>query len=385
VTRLDPVTTVLCVLVFTDTFGYAVILPLLPFAAERFGASTVLVGVLFASYSLCQLVAAPVLGSLSDRYGRRPLLLISQAGSAVGFVLLLGPSAYWILLVSRIVDGLTAGNISILYSAVLDHFPREEWVRRFAYLATATGLGILLGLIVSSVVVRLGLAGAAGVALVLTGVSLVLTWRFLPETAQRARSVSAVQAWRRATVAGDTPRLRPTILAVLLGTLAQAAFLLALPLYLERVLGYTEEAATPFIAALFVAAALFQTIGVPRVVQRLGEPSSALAAFALIALGSLILAAAGGLVGVAAGAGTVILGIALLAPTLPSMLGASSPGLGSGAVMGLNQATVSFGQMVGPLLGYGALTLGEARGYGALNIVLALFGLAVVAGLRSDP
>ena len=383
-TRPDPVTTVLCVLVGTDTFGYAVILPLLPFAAERFGASTWLVGAVFASYSLCQLLAAPVLGSLSDRFGRRPLLLISQLGSGVGFGLLLGPIGFWILLTSRIVDGLTAGNISILYSAVLDHFPRSEWVRRFAYLSTATGLGILLGLIVSSVVVRLGLAGAAGIALLLTALSLLLTWRYLPETRQRAATVSALAAWRHATVSGKSGQLRHTLGAVLLGTLVQASFLLALPLYLERRLGYFEDAATPFIAGLFVLAALFQSLAVARIVARLGERRAASAAFALIAMGSLILALASGFIGVVIGGGVVMLGIATLAPTLPSLLGASTPDLGAGSLMGLNQATVSLGQMLGPLLGYGALTLAEAAGYGIVNLALALVGLAVVATLRSE-
>src|SRR5204862_3533542 len=99
---------------------------------------------------------------------------------------------------------------------------------------------------------RLGLAGAAGIALLLTALSLLLTWRYLPETRQRAATVSALAAWRHAAVSGKSGQLRHTLGAVLLGTLVQASFLLALPLYLERRLGYFEDAATPFIAGLFV-------------------------------------------------------------------------------------------------------------------------------------
>ncbi len=381
---VDRVTAALCLLVFTDTFGYAVILPLLPFSAERFGASTLLVGVLFASYSLCQLVAAPVLGSLSDRYGRRPLLLVSQVGSGIGFALLLGPTSYWVLLASRIVDGVTAGNISILYSAVLDHFPSADWSRRFAYLSTATGLGILLGLIVSSVVVRIGLPGAATVALLLTGLSLLVTWRVLPETSQRVERISARRAWKNAALTGEGARLRHTMVVVLFGTLLQAAFLLALPLYLERILGYTEQSATPFIAALFVLAAVFQTLAVPRMVDWLGDRASALLGFAVTAAGALALGLVDSFAGVAVGASLVILGIAALAPTLPSLLGGAAPSLGGGALMGLNQSTVSLGQIIGPLLGYGALTVAAGGGYGAVNVALALGGLAALAALRSE-
>jgi MFS family permease len=378
---MDRVTLVLCALVFTDTFGYAVLLPLLPFSAQRFGASTLAIGAMFASYSLCQLVAAPALGSLSDRFGRRPLVLLSQIGSAFGFALLFGASAFWVLVLSRVVDGLTAGNISILYAAVLDQFQKEAWARRFAYLSSATGLGILLGLITSSLVVSVGLSGAAAVGLALTGLSIVLTWRFLPETRHRQPNTSALQAWRSALVTADARLLRRTAGAVLLGTLAQTSFLLALPLYLARVLGFTAAQATPVIAGLFVCAAGYQSLLLPRLLERVHERTAAMLGFASLALGSGLVGVAQGLPSVLAGAAVVMVGVATLAPTLPSLLGASNRTLDEGALMGLNQSVVSVGQMVGPVLGYGALTLPSTIGYGVLNALLALGGLAVVVGL----
>jgi DHA1 family tetracycline resistance protein-like MFS transporter len=378
---MDRVTLVLCMLVFTDTFGYAVLLPLLPFSAQQFGASTLAIGAMFASYSLCQLVAAPALGSLSDRFGRRPLVLLSQIGSAIGFAMLFGASAFWVLVVSRVVDGLTAGNISILYAAVLDQFPKDAWTRRFAYLSTATGLGILLGLLTSSLVVSVGLSGAAATGLALTGLSVLLTWRFLPETRHRQPPTSALRAWRSALVASDARVLRRTAGAVLLGTLAQTSFLLALPLYLARVLGFTAEQATPAIAGLFVFAAVFQSLVLPRVVERLHERTTAMLGFACLALGSGLVGVAQGLPMVLAGAAVVMVGVATLAPTLPSLLGASNTTLDEGALMGLNQSVASVGQMIGPVLGYGALTMPSTIGYGGLNLLLALGGLVVVARL----
>src|SRR4051794_122349 len=94
------ITLILCLLVGIDTFSYAVLLPLLPFAAERSGASVLPIGGLFASYSIGQLLAAPLLGAWSDRVGRRPILLLSQAGSGLGFALLLGPATFGVLLAS---------------------------------------------------------------------------------------------------------------------------------------------------------------------------------------------------------------------------------------------------------------------------------------------
>lgn len=379
---LDRVTALLCLLVMVDSFGYAVVLPLLPFVAERLGASIYAIGAMFASYSLCQLVAAPLLGSLSDRFGRRPLLLLSQVGSAAGFALLLGPVGFWVLILSRLVDGLTAGNISILYAAVLDHFPRQTWGRRFAYLSTATGSGILLGLITSSLVARLGLGAAAGLALLLTAISLAFTWRLLPETRQRQPTVSVLEAWRRVALSGQRAVLGKVELGVLVSTLAQTAFLLALPLYLARLLGYQEEDATRFIAALFVAAAVFQVVVVPRLIDRLTERGAALVGFGLLAGGGLTVAMASNLALAVSGGTLLIWGIACLSASLPALLGARNQVLDEGALMGLNQSVVSLGQMIGPLLGYGALSLSTV-GYGAVAVVLAVAG--AVATLAVPP
>jgi DHA1 family tetracycline resistance protein-like MFS transporter len=393
---MDRVTALLCLLVLVDSFGYAVVLPLLPFAAERFGASIYAIGAMFASYSLCQLIAAPLLGSLSDRFGRRPLLLLSQAGSAAGFALLLGPNGFGALLLSRAVDGLTAGNISILYAAVLDHFPRQSWGRRFAYLSTATGGGILLGLVTSSLVARFGLGAAAGLALVLTGISLILTWRLLPETRQRHSTGSLISAWRRVAVSDQRAVLGRVELGVLLSTLAQTAFLLALPLYLAALLGYREEEATRFIAALFVAAAIFQVIVVPRLIERLAERQAALVGFGFVAIGGLIVGAAGAVEGggpivgtalslpmVGTGATLLIWGVAVLSASLPALLGARNRALDEGALMGLNQSVVSLGQMIGPLLGYGALALSTA-GYGIVAVLLASAGLVATLAVPKE-
>src|SRR5207244_2560238 len=138
----------------------AIVVPLLPFAAQQFGAADVTIGALFASYSLCQLVAAPLLGTWSDRFGRRPLLLASLLGTAAGFALLIGARSVPTLLLSRLIDGGTAGNISIINSTVLDRNAPGEWESRFAYLSSATGAGILAGLVVSAVLASQGLGVA---------------------------------------------------------------------------------------------------------------------------------------------------------------------------------------------------------------------------------
>ena len=151
------------IIVFVDLLGFGLILPLLPFYADAYGASPFIVGLLAASYAAAQLVGAPILGRLSDRYGRRPILLISIAGTVVGFLLLglaepLGRSLAGnssaattnaiilaILFLSRILDGVTGGNISVAQAYITDITNEENRARGLGLIGAAFGLGFIIG------------------------------------------------------------------------------------------------------------------------------------------------------------------------------------------------------------------------------------------------
>ena len=364
---------VLALIVFTDTFGYAIVLPLMPLAAQRRGANALAVGALFATYSALQLLCAPILGRLSDRFGRRPVLLASLAGSAAGFALML-LGGYLPLLVSRVVDGATAGNIAIVNAIILDRFPRSDWGARFTALSTATGLGLLGGIGVSAALARFGLSAAAVVALALCVASAGFVWRFVPETASKAR---IAQRWTMG-MAG----IQRAIPAGLIATVLQAAFLLTLPLYLNRVLGWHEVEATLALAGLIALAAAFQLAVVKQLMGRLETRSVAMLGFAFLLAGALVLVSSGWAVAVMAGAAAAILGVALLSPAVPTLISLRNGSLREGALMGVNQSVASAGQMAGPILGYGALQLFAAPGYGAVCAALAAGGIALTYPIR---
>lgn len=371
---VDRLTGVLALLVFTDTFGYAIVLPLLPLAAQRRAGDALAVGALFATYSACQLLSAPLLGRLSDRFGRRPLLLASVAGSAGGFALMLA-GGYWPLLLGRVIDGATAGNISIVNAVVLDRFPRSAWGGRFTILASATGAGILAGVLVSAALARFGLAAAAVAAIALNAVSAAVVWAALPETADRARRGPA--AWRRPPIG-----IQPALPAALLATVAQSAFLLTLPLYLNRLLGWQESQATIGVAALIALAALFQVALVARLMRWLGARRATLAGLALVLAGGIALALAAAPGPALAGAAVAVLGVGLLAPAVPTLIGFQNRTLKEGEVMGVNQSVASAGQMAGPVLGYGALQLFSTTGYGAACAAIAAGAIALALPIR---
>jgi MFS transporter, DHA1 family, tetracycline resistance protein len=132
-------------IVVVDILGLTIMLPLLPFYAEQFGASPAVVGLLVSSYALCQLMAGPPLGSLSDQMGRKPVLIISQVGTFIGFLILAAANSLWVVFAARIIDGLTAGNLSIAQAYIADVTTPKERARSFAVIGIAFGIGFLVG------------------------------------------------------------------------------------------------------------------------------------------------------------------------------------------------------------------------------------------------
>jgi predicted MFS family arabinose efflux permease len=372
-------------LTFTDTFGYAIVLPVLPFAAQRLHLGALAIGGIFATYSFCQLLAAPVLGSLSDRFGRRSLLLVSQAGSVAGFIILaLANSAGW-LYVSRLIDGVTAGNIAIIWAAVLDHYPRLQWGRRFANLSTATGIGILLGLVVSSVLARYGLALVAVVAIALTVINMAVTRLAFPAArANHSQPEARPSAGRFVELITQPANAvtRRVIGVGLLSTIVQSAFLLAFPLFVSRLLRFDASQAALTLTLLFGFAAAFQGLALAPLVHRLGDLGAAIAGFALIIPAGVTIALVRTFPLVLAAGITIMWGIVLLNPSLTALLGRANRTLDEGAIMGVNQSIASAGQMLGPLAGYAALGLASTTGYGGLCAALAAVGLVMTLQIR---
>lgn len=190
--------------VFVDLLGFSLILPLLPYYAEAYGANELTVGLLTASYAAAQLIGAPLLGRLSDQHGRRPILLVSIAGTAFGFLLLgvaeaLGRSigvAFFganlvainglilgLLFTSRILDGLTGGNISVAQAYISDVTPPEDRGRAFGLIGAAFGLGFIIGPVIGGLLAeRFGYAAPAFVAMTIATVNLIAVYLYLPES-----------------------------------------------------------------------------------------------------------------------------------------------------------------------------------------------------------
>ena len=176
-----PLLTIFAI-VFVDLLGFGIILPLLPYIAEKYHATATQIGLLTAAYSFFQLVASPILGKLSDRYGRKKILMISQFGSAIGYLMLAFSNNLPLLFVSRIIDGITGGNISIAQAYIADVTTKENRAKGMGMIGAAFGLGFIFGPAIGGFLSQFGYMYPALFAMVVGLITVLLTHLFLPET-----------------------------------------------------------------------------------------------------------------------------------------------------------------------------------------------------------
>jgi multidrug resistance protein len=167
-------------IVVVDILGFTIILPLLPFYAERLGATPTVVGTLVAIYAVCQLISGPILGQLSDRFGRRPVLLISQAGTLAGFILMAFANTLWMVFLARAIDGATAGNLTTAQAYISDVTKPEERARSFAIIGVAFGFGFLVGPGIAGYLSHFSYQAPLWAAAAMSFTSIVFTFFLLP-------------------------------------------------------------------------------------------------------------------------------------------------------------------------------------------------------------
>jgi DHA1 family tetracycline resistance protein-like MFS transporter len=238
---------IIFLIVFIDLLGFSLILPLLPFYAETFGATPFQVGLLVASYAAAQLVGAPILGRISDRFGRRPVLLISLLGTFIGFLMLGFANSLWMLFASRLLDGFTGGNISVAQAYITDITDEDNRAKGLGLLGAAFGLGFIIGPAIGGTLSVYGYGIPAFLAAGLSLISILGVIFFLPESlSSEARTALAAKKeqefkfnnlWNTLT----RPRVGPLLQVRFFYGLAFATFQTIFPLYAQYKLGLDAQ------------------------------------------------------------------------------------------------------------------------------------------------
>lgn len=359
--------------VLVDVLALTLILPLLPFYARHFGASDLEVGALFACFAACQLISGPVLGRLSDRFGRKPVLLASQAGTFVGLLVLGHATSLGWLFLGRILDGLTAGNLGIAQAYITDVTRPERRTRAFALIGIAFGLGFLIGPAASGwLAAHHGYHAPPLAAAALSALSILLTATLVREPARRARL-----AGDRATALSRffrNPAPRARLLELFAYALAFSQITSGLALFLQHRLGYDVERVGYVFAFSGIVGGLVQG-GIGRAASRLGEARLARVGFAMMALGYLALAATGGLATLLVATAVGSIGAAVTRPAVTTLLTQAVDPSEHGEALGVSQSLTSLAQTVGPLVAGALLHADLPVGWAVAASTAAALGL----------
>jgi DHA1 family tetracycline resistance protein-like MFS transporter len=292
-------------IVFVDLLGFSLILPLVPFYAKEFGASDTIIGLLVASYAAAQLIGAPILGRLSDRYGRRPVLLLSILGTVIGFIMLGIANSLWMLFASRILDGLTGGNISVAQAYITDITDEKNRARGLGLIGAAFGLGFIIGPALGGVFSTIGtnltfgpfnwtFALPAFIAAAVATINWIAVLIFLPESLTEERRADIARNPNTAFSLGNLreafrrPQVGPLLQTRFFFSLAFAIFQTIFPLYALNRLNLQANQTAFVLTYVGILVALVQGVAIGRLSARFEEKqlifvSSALITFALIA------------------------------------------------------------------------------------------------------
>jgi multidrug resistance protein len=381
--------------VFIDITGFGLILPLLPFWAEHLGAGPVGVTLILTAYALAQFLFTPLLGSLSDRYGRRPVILFSLLIEALAFALTALAGSLPLLLAARFVGGLGASNMGSAQAVVADVTPPEGRARGMGLIGASIGLGFVIGPALGGVLSPLGQTVPFWVAMGVALANALLVLAFLPETRQqraappadaphRAGGAALVAGWQRTL---RQPAVARLVMVNLLFTLAFTAMEAIFPLFSQRVFGWTAQQNGYIFTYVGVVIVIMQGGLVGQLVKRWGEQRLLIAGLVLLAAGLALLPVSTQLATLLAALGLLSAGDGAVTPTTSALLSFASPADAQGETLGLAQGAGGLGRIVGPLLAGVLFTVGIGVPFiaGAGLIALAaVLALPALPGARRD-
>ncbi|HYM19489.1 MAG TPA: MFS transporter [Candidatus Kapabacteria bacterium] len=342
------------IVVLVDLLGFSIILPLLPFYALQFNVSPEAIGMIAAVYSVCQFAASPLLGALSDRYGRRPVLIYSQLGSVIGFILLALAGNVWMIVLSRFIDGISGGNITIASAYVADVTDPKDRAASMGMIGIAFGLGFLLGPFIGGELSGLwGISAPAYAAALMALTSMTLSIFYLKEPAvhRTAKRKKGLAYYTEALAYFKIKGLRTVLTIFLFFALPFSLYVSMFSLYAHIELHFTEKEVGRFLAYVGFLGIIWQGGVIRPLVKKVGELSLLRYGLGAMAVGLLGLVLAGNWQQLALVALVFSFGTGVTRVVLSSLVSQLAPADKKGGVIGVSASIESFTRIIGPLMG----------------------------------
>jgi multidrug resistance protein len=371
------------VTVFIDLLGFGIIIPLLPFYAETFGATAFTVGLLATSFSLMQFIFAPVWGRVSDRVGRRPIILLGLLGSCLSYFGFGMASTLTALFAARIFAGIAGANIPTAQAVVADLTTPENRAKGMGLVGAAFGLGFIFGPAIGGFLSRYGYSVPAFFASGLSLANFAAAWFLLPETLKpehrAVERVGRIDALRSALARPHLPLL------LVIGFLVVAAFSgyeSTFALFAERTYSFHASSIGYVFAFVGIILVIVQGVLVGKVVKGIGEHHVVPASLAIVAVGLLMIPATRSVAALLVANGVMAVGMGFNNPSLMSLISRYSSAEDQGGVMGLTQSLNSLARIVGPMwAGFAFDHLGIGMPYITSAAVMGVAALLAIHAL----
>jgi len=356
-----------------DLVGFGIVVPILGRYAERFGANGLQVGLMFASFSVAQMVFAPILGRISDKVGRKPVIVFSLIGTAVGSFVTGAAGALWVLFLGRLIDGASGASVAVAQGAVADIAPPEQRARLMGMLGAAFGVGFVVGPALG------GLAALGGphvpfyLAGTIAAVNAVAAMIRLPETKPDTSHIT--EKHQRGSAL--SPPLKRFALVGFLSMLGFAGFEATFSIWGEKQFGFTEGSAS--LVFVFVGVTLVAVQGglIGPLTQRLGSRKLLRIGLSLVAVGLLLLGVTTTWPMLFVALFLLSLGQGISGPSGSALVAELAPVERRGEAIGYQQSTAAFGRVAGPVMA------GALFDHVGINSQFLVSGILIVVAVGS--
>jgi MFS transporter, DHA1 family, tetracycline resistance protein len=359
---------------FVDMIGYGMVIPILPFHPKTVEAGALALGFLIGSFALMQFIFSPILGRLSDKVGRRPVILISILSSVLSFILFALADSFMLLLLSRITAGM-ATESAVAQAYISDITTEKDRAKGMGKVGAAHGAGFIIGPAIGGFLSVYGLSTLGFVAAALTGINLLFAFFFLPES--KGKTASNIQAnsdgyWHRLGKALTKPLIGAVFVILFIITFAFSAIPVIVPLLGIAFFGFAELEMSYFFMYIGVVQIILQGVLIGRMAKRWGEENLMVFGSLLLALGMFFMPL---FPSVIVFFGTITLissGIGTLNTVLPAFISKRSPADEQGGMLGVAQSVGSIARIPGPLVG------GFVAEFAGLNVAFLLSSAVVM-------
>lgn len=368
---------VIAIIAIVNALGYGIIIPILYSYSRHYGLNDFQNGLLFSTFSICQFLATPFIGRLSDQHGRRPLLLISLTGTMFSFLMMAFAPNAWFLYLARALDGITAGNIPVASAVISDTTAVKDRARGFGIIAASFGFGFIFGPAISALTLPLGAYVPFLVAAVVTFTAIILTFLILPETNKHLGEVTHSRLFDFGKLFGmlRDPNVGMTLAISLCYFLAFGLFIYAFQPFATKILNLSAVQISASFTLFGIVGLFAQLVLVPRVSRLLGDRKALTLALTGVTgtfLGMFLVRDYFIFIAISI---MHSLANAFVGPLIQTMLSQEVDAKSQGSILGINSSYMSLGLIFGPIIGGTLATLAIPLPFlaGSLLVLVSVF------------